>query len=315
MATVTAFTAERSKQIEDTTVVSGEVQGDNLVLHQRNGTPINAGNVRGPKGDKGVQGDPGQAYIICTSTTRPALTPADEGKACYETDTDLTRTWNGTRWMLQEYSICTSTTRPAGLTAADEGVMIYEKDIDLLRVWTGTAWKAMPLNYVAANVSARDGILPSPMPGTICYLMDCKLSQIYDGTMWQLNGVQRMGSKTITDRAGFNNTWYDISKGGFAVAVIPKLRIRLTAVAGGYLVINSSNYVLNIRAMHDAVVIAGGQYGARHVTDLSLVSFFVEEANTITGNVNYNMGGTTNYNVADIPVNGYYSVDAVAMDP
>lgn len=49
MATVTAFTAERMKAIEDTTVVSGlvDVNGD-LILYQRDETPINAGNVIGP---------------------------------------------------------------------------------------------------------------------------------------------------------------------------------------------------------------------------------------------------------------------------
>jgi hypothetical protein len=41
------------KQIEDTTVVDGEVQGDNLMLLQRDGTAINAGNVRGPAGPAG----------------------------------------------------------------------------------------------------------------------------------------------------------------------------------------------------------------------------------------------------------------------
>jgi len=56
MATVTGFTAERMKEIEDTTVVDGEVQGDNLVLLTRDGTPIDAGSVRGPKGDTGSVG-------------------------------------------------------------------------------------------------------------------------------------------------------------------------------------------------------------------------------------------------------------------
>lgn len=56
MAEVTGFTSQRMKQIEDTTVVDGEVQGDNLILLQRNGTPIDAGNVRGPQGSVGPPG-------------------------------------------------------------------------------------------------------------------------------------------------------------------------------------------------------------------------------------------------------------------
>jgi microcystin-dependent protein len=63
MATVTGYTAERMKAIEDSTVVAGTVDpnGD-LILETRDGTDINAGAVKGDKGDKGdvgPQGDPG----------------------------------------------------------------------------------------------------------------------------------------------------------------------------------------------------------------------------------------------------------------
>lgn len=56
MATVTGFTADRMKQIEDTTVVDGDVVGDNLVLRTRAGSEIAAGNVRGPRGLQGIPG-------------------------------------------------------------------------------------------------------------------------------------------------------------------------------------------------------------------------------------------------------------------
>jgi hypothetical protein len=60
MATVTGFTAERMLAIENSTVVDGEIQGDNLVLLTRAGTPIDAGNVRGPVGPAStVPGPPG----------------------------------------------------------------------------------------------------------------------------------------------------------------------------------------------------------------------------------------------------------------
>ena len=64
MATVTGFTAERMLNIENSTVVDGEVQGDNLILQTRDGTPIDAGNVRGPKGDTGAIGQPVSPGII-----------------------------------------------------------------------------------------------------------------------------------------------------------------------------------------------------------------------------------------------------------
>lgn len=57
MATVTGYTAERMKKIEDETVVGGAVNNmGNLVLAQRNGTKIDAGRVKGDQGIQGIQG-------------------------------------------------------------------------------------------------------------------------------------------------------------------------------------------------------------------------------------------------------------------
>ena len=56
MATVTGYTAERMKAIEDKTVVDGEIQGGNLILLTRDGTPIDAGSVAGPPGPVGPAG-------------------------------------------------------------------------------------------------------------------------------------------------------------------------------------------------------------------------------------------------------------------
>ena len=51
MATVTAYTAARSLQIENSSVTSGAVDANgNLILTTRGGTPINAGYVVGPAG-------------------------------------------------------------------------------------------------------------------------------------------------------------------------------------------------------------------------------------------------------------------------
>jgi hypothetical protein len=77
VATVTGYTAERMKTIEDTTVVDGEIIGDNLHLLTRVGDHIDAGNVRGPKGDKGDKGDTGevtQAELDALDSTVTALT-------------------------------------------------------------------------------------------------------------------------------------------------------------------------------------------------------------------------------------------------
>lgn len=60
MSTIKVYTAERSKQIEDSTVVSGSVNSmGNLILLTRAGTQIDAGDVKGDQGDPGIQGNPG----------------------------------------------------------------------------------------------------------------------------------------------------------------------------------------------------------------------------------------------------------------
>ena len=61
MATVTGFTAARMLQIENGTVVDGDVVAGELILVTRGGTQINAGSVQGPTGSQGPKGDPGTA--------------------------------------------------------------------------------------------------------------------------------------------------------------------------------------------------------------------------------------------------------------
>lgn len=57
MASVTGYTAARMKQIEDTTVVDGDVDGSgHLILKTRDNTPIDAGSVIGPVGPRGYNG-------------------------------------------------------------------------------------------------------------------------------------------------------------------------------------------------------------------------------------------------------------------
>ncbi len=58
MATVTGLTAARMKAIEDASVVDGGVVMDDLILTKFNGQQIDAGNVRGPIGVTGNDGEP-----------------------------------------------------------------------------------------------------------------------------------------------------------------------------------------------------------------------------------------------------------------
>jgi hypothetical protein len=159
MATITGLTADRMKAIEDASVVDGSVDANGeLILTTHGGSTIDAGHVVGPQGIQGDPGINGAGHIICTSTTRPALLPADEGKTIYETDTDLVRTWDGYIWHLQERIICSSTTRPAGLTGGDQGVKIYEVDTGLEFTWNGSSWippNPSPLGIIAQGIAVN----------------------------------------------------------------------------------------------------------------------------------------------------------------
>lgn len=57
MPTVTGYTAAKMQQIEDETVVDGNIVGNDLILVTRGGPTINAGNVRGPQGIQGLTGE------------------------------------------------------------------------------------------------------------------------------------------------------------------------------------------------------------------------------------------------------------------
>ena len=64
MATITGYTAERMKDIEDTTIVGGNVSaGGTLLLTTRAGAQYDAGNVIGPQGPQGAQGIQGPQGI------------------------------------------------------------------------------------------------------------------------------------------------------------------------------------------------------------------------------------------------------------
>lgn len=71
MTTVTGYTAERIRLIEDTTIIDGSVDAEGLfTLYSRNGTAVPIGNV---KGDQGEQGETGGAIISENSISTAAL--------------------------------------------------------------------------------------------------------------------------------------------------------------------------------------------------------------------------------------------------
>lgn len=67
MATVTGFTAARMQQIENESINSGVIVGDDLILVRRDLVEINAGMVKGAPGTNGTNGATG-----ATGATGPA---------------------------------------------------------------------------------------------------------------------------------------------------------------------------------------------------------------------------------------------------
>lgn len=259
MAIVTGLTAERMIEMENATIISGYIVGDDLMLLTRDGTPINAGNVRG------LQGIPGASFILCTSASRPSLGASDAGKAIYETDTKLIRLWIGTRWRLQEKIVCTSATRPTGLVSQDEGVKIYETDTNLEFTWTGTAW-LLANSYVAtfANAAARTAAWPSPPAGALSVLLDAPqhLWLYHDGGWYSgaaLGRVTTVGTTTPAQNGS-----------GDSPVDVPGMAATWTAVPGRV-------YKLSVRAHTYSSIV--GDLGWWQMTDENNVEKFA--ANTL----------------------------------
>lgn len=57
MTTITGFTSARMLGIENNTVVSGAIVGDDLILTKHDASTVNAGDVRGPVGPQGPVGE------------------------------------------------------------------------------------------------------------------------------------------------------------------------------------------------------------------------------------------------------------------
>lgn len=257
MTTVTGFTAARMLEIENSTVVGGEVIGDNLQLTTRDGTPIDAGDVRGPVGPAG------SGFIICTSTTRPALDPGDAGTAIYETDTKLRRYWQGTFWRTQEVIVCTSTTRPV-MGDFDDGIRIYETDTNREYYWDNDApaWMLMP--------------------------------------RWQDAPRGILGSKILSGGAGASLAWTDISSGGIAVAVGNNRRIKVEAQVG-FLASGINGDSISIRAERAAGVGMGESFQRVYV-DYCMHTLVTEHQNAVAGTVTYKIFAKTS-GAAIVPLN------------
>ncbi len=156
MATITGYTSQRMKEMEDSIVIEGDVVENNLILTRYDGTQINAGNVRGTQG---IQGPPGP------------VSPVEEALVDGNTYARKNGLWVPVAAGIQ---VVTSTTRPASPV---EGTMIYETDTDRVYIWDGTVW-VLPSNipklnqhfmaHRTTNLAVSSGVVTTiPMPTTI----------------------------------------------------------------------------------------------------------------------------------------------------
>ena len=91
MATVTVYTAERMKAIEDASIVSGAIVGNDLILTKFDETTINAGVVKGDKGDTGATGAPGEVSTADMNAAIAALKSSVYGAVNHGADENVAR--------------------------------------------------------------------------------------------------------------------------------------------------------------------------------------------------------------------------------
>ena len=126
MATVTGYTAERMKQIEDSTVTDGEVVGNNLILTTRDGTGIDAGSVRGAPGPQGPPGEVTQAQL--TAATSPSA----------DASNDLKKGSDGKLFLDQVPVFPDVTARNAAIPSPFVGQQCVV--VNVRQTWTGAEW-------------------------------------------------------------------------------------------------------------------------------------------------------------------------------
>ncbi len=223
MATITGYTAERMKEIEDSAIVDGDIVGNDLVLSRRDGAQINAGSVIGPVGPQGYAGE--ASFRVVTSTTRP--TSPTIGLMIYESDTHRIFSWNGTAWIYRGGIIlCSSTTRPSNPFT---GLMIYETDTKQFFVWTNTQW-VTPGGVTLCTSTTRP---TGPFLGLMIYETDTKKVWTFDGSTWNLPKNISGGTLGFVQIAGTpalgNGIAINIAGLSLTVIVGASRRIRISA--------------------------------------------------------------------------------------
>lgn len=139
MATITGYTAERMKQIEDAAIVDGEVVSGNLFLYPKNypvGAAVNAGSVIGPAGPQGLPGDVTEAEVDTKIAT--AIAPLASPTSCrvnrttpYGVANNVNTTissWDSESW--DTGAMHSTTVNPSRLTIPTGKTGIYQLSVN-----------------------------------------------------------------------------------------------------------------------------------------------------------------------------------------
>lgn len=204
MAEVTGFTSQRMREIEDTTVVDGEVQGDNLILLQRNGVPIDAGNVRGPQGDQGVPGPVqkvndqlGNVYTPRAFATVAALNTdwptAPEGAHAYVLADKSAYVKSLTGWVLAPHSFIFADKATLDTAWANAPVGSRAVTTDTWSVWekNTNGWHQNNGYRVFANITELNARWGNAPTGSHAVTLDNNTEWYKNPTAWNVgNGVR-----------------------------------------------------------------------------------------------------------------------------
>jgi hypothetical protein len=177
MATVTGFTSDRMLVIENETVTTGQVTNDHLILTQRGGTQIDAGNVRGAKGDTGPPGTPGTNGTNGTNGAPGVIQSVN--------DVSQASVYSP-RIFANKTAIDGWTTAPVGAEAIDSAAsIIWQKD--------SAGWFPASVLRTFPDTATRDSRWVNPPDGSFC--------QAPPGIPWQRDAGVWKATKTGYSRA------------------------------------------------------------------------------------------------------------------
>ena len=160
MATVNGYTAEHMDSLMAENIVDGSVSGDNLILEKRDGTTVNAGNVRGPAGTDGVDAAPGSVTVVADTTI--VRTSDGRGKVATPTASEDAAT-KGYVDGLNSARVADNASRIADVSALDARLDIIEAYGLVARI--GSNLNTTDGTLSASEVNIGTVTIPNPING------------------------------------------------------------------------------------------------------------------------------------------------------